>query len=144
MPAPRLPRILGALVVVLTITGCSVLVPNQEAGWRGFIIPVANDSPRPATLVVADGTFEVIRLVGRVSPSTVPPMTTKDVTFDIPPGRSWMIVVNPGPDHGGLVGAGDVPPSADGRLPIKIHIDPGPGSEGGSVEVPGIPGWFGN
>jgi hypothetical protein len=134
------------MLVALTITGCSLLLPNEglQPGWRRFIILVANDSPRPATLVVADDTSVAVRPVGRVSPGTVPPMTAMDVTFDVPPGRSWMIVVNPGPDHGGLIGASDVPPSAIGRLPLKIHIETGPGTEGGSVEVPSLPGWFGN
>jgi hypothetical protein len=123
-----------------------MLMPDQGLGpgWRRFTIPVDNESPRPAILVVADDGSQPIRPVGRVSPGSVPPFTSMDVTFDVPPGRSWMIIVNPAPENGGLISASDVPPGAVGALPLKIHIQSGPGTEGGSVEVPNLPGWFGN
>ena len=146
MPTSHLPRCLGALLVVLTITGCSMLLPNQglEPGWRRFIIAVDNKSPRPAILLVAEGTPPTGRVVGRATPSTVPPLSAMDVAFDVPPGQSWTIFVNPGPNNGGLIGGRDVPAGAAGKLPIKIDIETGPGTEGGSVAVPNLPGYFGN
>jgi hypothetical protein len=82
------------------------------------------------------------KVVGHVTPDSVPAGATIDVAFDVPPGRSWGIFVNPGPDGGWyIVSAGDVPLTAAGRVPLTIHV--GPDGQP-SVSGPAEPGWFGN
>jgi hypothetical protein len=75
-------------------------------GGRLWTVTVVNNSPKPATLFVAedDGSGAMGRLVGTVTPSVVPAGATMKVTFALPPEDSigWAIFVNPGPKQGGL------------------------------------------
>jgi hypothetical protein len=110
-------------------------------GSRVWIIPVTNDSNRPAVLAVAKDEHPMGDAVGRAEPATVPPGANFDVRFTVPAGQGWAIFVNPGADRGALVVWSDVPPDRNGRLPLAIAID----AQGNpSVSAPGEPGWFGN
>lgn len=137
MPTSHLQRVIGPLVVVVTITGCSMLMPDPEplAGGRRWVITVDNQSAQPASLLVAvDGApgpgTNIGPTVGRASPSTVPPHAVMEVTFDVPAGafraptgETFAIFVNP--DQAGmgpLILGTDVPPDAAGTLPIEIII----------------------
>ena len=120
MPSSRLP-FLGALLVALTVMGCTMLVPAErlEPGWRRFTIAVDTiGTDRPAILLVAD---DAGRTVGRAVPSIVAPHKHEQVTFDVPPGRSWRIFVS-----------GEVLIFAtDARVPIAIFTG---GPSGANVQ----------
>lgn len=161
MTGPSLPaRLVIGLVVVAALAACGSdldqAVQRELAadmpldrdpdvgmppGARHWIIPVSNGGPAPAILLVAeDGPDGPGAIVGNVTPDTVPAGKSVDVDFDVPPGRTWAIFVNPGPDVGPLITATDVPPGAEGRLPLTIQVS----AEGPSVTAPGAAGWFGN
>ena len=142
----RLPRVLGALVVSLAITGCSMLVPGPEPlpGGRRWIIAVDNRTARPAVLLIGeDAMAPNPRWVGNVAPNPVAPFSAVDVTFDVPPGGGWAIFVNPRPDSGPVIIAADVPQGVSGKMPFTIEIEAN-GAAGTSFPGPAIPGWFGN
>ena len=119
-------RIATSVLVAVTVAGC--FGSGLPAGWRQLIVSVENESAQPATLVVAeDGPVGMGRPVGTADPGIVPAGVTTDVVFGIPPGASWAIFVNPGPERGALLGAADVPADAVGRQPFTIMIgDDGP------------------
>ena len=138
MPTSPLQRVLGALAVV-AVAGCSTLIPGPEplVGGNRWIITVDNQSDRPASLLVAvDGApgpaTNIGPTVGRATPSTVPPHSAMDVTFDVPPGTyrspttgdTWAIWVNPDPHGGPLILATDLPANSTGKLPITINVGP--------------------
>lgn len=82
------------MLVAMTITGCSMMVPNEsvEPVWRRFTIAVDTiGTDRPAILLVAD---DAGRVVGRAVPDIVAPDKHELVTFYVPPGRSWRIFVD--------------------------------------------------
>jgi hypothetical protein len=135
----------AAMLVLATGCGTGILPgdPMLESGSRQWIIPVQNESAREAVLLIAEDAPFMGDAVGRVEPSTVPPNTTQDVVFTVPPGDGWAIFVNPGPDRGSLIGALDVPPHAEGRLPVTIIIAPN-GDPGAAISADAGPGWFGN
>jgi len=132
MPTSHPSRAIGALLVVMTIAGCSSLLPNVDPGplpgGRRWIIAVNNQSAQPTSLLVAvDGApgpaTNIGPTVGRATPSTVPPHGVMEVTFDVPAGGGWAIFVNPDPHGGPLILASDIPANAVGKLPITIHVD---------------------
>jgi|SRR6187551_481554 hypothetical protein len=132
--------IVGVLVCILA--GCSVadvIGPAVPPGGRLLIIPVTNHSPRPATLFVRNA--DLTEEVGSTSPSSVLPGAKVDVTFAVPPGQDWMILINAGPPNGGIVAGQDVPLGVAGKLPLAIEVDAN-GNQ--SVSAPNRPGWFGN
>jgi hypothetical protein len=135
----------AATLVLATGCGTGILPgdPMLEPGSRQWIIPVQNESARQAVLLIAEDAPSMGDVVGRVEPSTVPPNTTLDVVFTVPPGDGWAIFVNPGPDRGSLIGAADVPPDAEGRLPVTIIIAAN-GDPGAAISADAGPGWFGN
>ena len=99
------------MLVALLTTGCAVLVPDErlEPGWRRLTIAVDTiRDDRPAIFVVADDSGMT---VGRAAPNVVAPQMHEQVTFDVPPGRSWKIYLN-----GAVVIDG-----ADARIPITIY-----------------------
>jgi hypothetical protein len=140
----RLPReLVLCLTVALALAGCGILPFDPlDPDARRWIIPVDNQSDRPAIVAVAMDEASMGDLVGRADPNTIPPRTRLDVAFTVPAtGLDWAIFVNPGPNRGPLILARDVPPGRAGRLPIKIGV----GADGQPfVEVPSEPGWFGN
>jgi hypothetical protein len=145
-PTARFPAIAFAVTVMLAGCGMGVITgdparPAMPAGSREWIIEVDNQSAQPALLMVAEDTMPVGQLVGVADPPQVPPKTKQDVVFSVPPGQTWAIFVNPGPERGPLILAMDVPPDAEGRLPVAIVISPNgePGAMSGDN-----PGWFGN
>jgi hypothetical protein len=104
------------MLVALTITGCTMLVPNErlEPGWRRFNVAVDTiGTDRPAILLVANDSGQV---VGRAMPNVVAPHKHEQVTLDVPPGRSWRIFLN-----GELFIVG-----TDDRVPMTIFSG-GPG-----------------
>jgi hypothetical protein len=135
MPTSHLQGGLAAFAVV-TIAGCSMLIPGPEplVGGNRWIITVDNQSARPASLLVAvDGApgpaTNIGPTVGRATPDTVPPHSVMDVTFDVPSatfkastGDTWAIWVNPDPHGGPLILATDIPVNTDGKLPITITV----------------------
>jgi hypothetical protein len=126
MPSSRLHYVVGAMLVVLTTTGCSMLVPNEglEPGWRRLSIAVDTiGTDRPAILLVADDSGQV---VGRAVPNIVAPNTHERVTFDVPPGRSWRILRN------GQV----VILATDNMVPVTIYSG-GPSDPGVQWAEPG-------
>ncbi|HEY6569664.1 MAG TPA: hypothetical protein VIZ22_05210 [Candidatus Limnocylindrales bacterium] len=136
-------RIVGALAIASWVAGCGVvdLATPLPPGSRRWVITVENQSDRPAIVEVAEDAGQEGPIVGTVSPNPIPAGATVDVMFGIPPGRGWAIFVNPGPDRGPLITSSDVPPVAQGKLPVKIVI----GSDGSpGAQVPSLPGWFGN
>jgi hypothetical protein len=141
MPTSRRPRVFGTLLVVLAITGCSSLLPNQglPAGSRHLIISVDNRTAEPAVVLVADGMrgAQPGPVAGRAAPNAVPPSSVVDVAFDVPPGRSWMIWVN----QSAIVSAADVPRGAVGKTPIRIDVGPDGNVSAGLPRD--SPGWFG-
>ena len=130
-------------VLAMTTTACGVVPGNLlNPGARVWVIPVQNGSGQPAVLAVAKDESPMGDLVGAAQPAVVPAGQTIDVTFTVPADRQgWAIFVNPGPNHGPLITAPDVPPEVSGRLPLSIFI--GPNGEP-SVTVPAQRGWFGN
>ena len=142
-PVASVTRVLAVLVVATWLAACSAidLGPPVPGGMRSWVIPVDNQSGRPAVIEVAEDGPRKGNIVGTVSPSTVPPGATVDVVFGIPQGAGWAVFVNSGPNIGSLISATDVPPAAQGQLPLKIHVS-ADGSP--SVEAPNQPGWFGN
>jgi hypothetical protein len=137
--------IIAALTLVLAGCGTGLLPgdPARPAGGREWVITVTNNSNEPAILAVAEDVPNMGALVGTAQPSSVPPRTTQDVVFTVPPGDGWAIFVNPSPERGPLIISQDVPPNVSGRLPITIDI--GPNGDPGAA-MPGNlgPGWFGN
>lgn len=139
-----------AIAVTVMVAGCGTGVipgdpagPAMPAGSREWIIEVDNQSAQPARLMVAEDTMPLGDLVGTANPPQVPPMTKQDVVFSVPPGETWAIFVNPGPNLGPLILARDVPPDAEGRLPVAIIVNPN-GQPGASLGPDAGPGWFGN
>ena len=93
--------------------------------------------------MVGEDTIPIGKTVGIADPARVPANTTTDVVFTVPPGRAWAIFVNPSAERGPLILAMDVPPDAEGRLPVTISV--GPDGEPGAQLAPDAgPGWFGN
>ena len=136
----------AALVGTLLLAGCGTgVLPAQlemPAGSRQWIIRVENQSDQDARLFVAEDQSPMGDLVGNANPATVPPRTTTDVRFTVPPGEGWAIFVNPTAERGPLLIEADVPPDVAGRLPIGFVVDKNGdifmGTEGN------LPGWFGN
>jgi hypothetical protein len=135
-------RVLLALAAIMTISACGFTVLGDAVpGGRTWVVTVNNRSAQPAAIFVAEDESPMGALVGRVDPNQVPALAVVDVTITVPPGRGWAVFVNPGPNLGALIGAGDVPPAAVGKLPITIEV----GETGEpSVTVPAAPGWFGD
>jgi hypothetical protein len=80
--------------------------------------------------------------VGKAVPAEIPAREIREVSITVPAGMTWLIFVNPAPDHGALIVAQDIPGRASGRLPIEIEVD---ASGRASVTVnTSEPGWFGN
>lgn len=142
-PAAFVARVMAVLVVATWLAACNAidLGPAVPGGMRRWVIPVDNQSGRPARIEVAVDGPGMGRIVGTVSPNIVPAGATVDVVFGIPAGGGWAVFVNSSPNVGSLISATDVPPAAQGQLPLKIHVaaDGSP-----SVEAPDQPGWFGN
>ena len=142
----RVPQLLASGLALLTAACGTGLVPGDPAmpaGAREWIISVENQSGQPARLMVALDTSPVGELVGTAVPSEVPPNTTQEVVFTVPPGQAWAIFVNPSAQRGPLILAMDVPPDARGRLPVSISVSPN-GDPGASLGPDAGPGWFGN
>jgi hypothetical protein len=143
MPTSRRTFLLGAVAIVFGLAACGGTLSNL-GGSRQWIIVVQNDSDAPARLMVAVDEVPIGERVGTASPSTVDPGATTEVIFTVPSGgaeQNWAIFVNPGPELGPLILAGDVPRSAAGRLPLTIFI-----AADGTPNVAGFPddpGWFG-
>jgi hypothetical protein len=131
-----------SLAVALVLTGCGIApIDPLNPGARRWIIPVDNQSNLPVVVAVAKDEGFMGRLVGQAIPNPVPSRTRVDVVFTVPAtGLDWAIFVNPGPNRGPLITAGDVPPGRAGRLPLAISV--GPDGEP-AVSVPNEPGWFG-
>ena len=141
---------LASVVVSVILGGCGtgilpeeVVGPAMPAGSREWIIEVDNQSAQPARLMVAEDTVPVGDVVGTADPAQVPPNTKQDVVFAVPPGQTWAIFVNPSPQRGPLILAMDVPPDAQGRLPVSIIVSPN-GDPGAALGPDAGPGWFGN
>jgi hypothetical protein len=138
----------GRLLVVAAMAGLALgsvgcgspLDILRAQGTREWIIPVENMSARPVVVAVAVDAQPMGKLVGTAVPAVVPPRTTTEVVFSIPPGDGWAIFVNTGQPGGPLILAADVPPDRAGKLPLTITVD-----ETGtpSVSAPDEPGWFG-
>lgn len=132
--------------LVLVCAGCGMgLIPGDRAmppGSREWVMTVQNDSNAPAVLSVAEDTVPVGDAVGTARPGNVPPNSSQDVVFTVPPGEGWAIFVNPSPERGPLIIAQDVPPEVSGRLPITIFIGPN-GEPSAGTEGHLGPGWFG-
>jgi hypothetical protein len=130
-----------ALTIAIVLIACDAVPQVLHPGTRVWIIPVQNMSGRPAVLAVAEDGSPMGKIVGTAQPAIVPAGQTVDVTFTVPSTRQgWAVFVNPTPNIGALITAGDVPLAASGRLPLLIMVDE-QGSP--SVSVPGEPGWFG-
>jgi hypothetical protein len=111
----------GVVVALLTLAaggvlaGCESILPVVQGGEL-IVMDVANDSPRPATLVVAaPGTIEVV--VGSVDPPVVPARQRATVRFFVPPTGSWAIWAN----GGELMGDRDVG-GKRGNVPMGIDV----------------------
>lgn len=133
------------MVLACSLAACSAVgfPPPAPAGSREWRINVENMSGAPARLLVAEDTMPVGKLVGTAVPDAVPAGVSQEVVFTVPPGDTWAIFVNPGPQLGPLILARDVPADVAGELRITIGI--GPDGQP-SVSTPGDlgPGWFGN
>lgn len=134
-------------ILVSICAGCGTGIlpgdPMLQPGSRQWIISVAHQSGQDARLFVAEDGPQMGDAVGRSEPSTVPPNTTVDVIFTVPPGDGWAIFVNPGGDRGPLILASDVPPNVSGKLPVTILISAN-GEPGASLPGDVGPGWFGH
>ena len=120
----------GTLAIISFVAGCSV-IGLAPPGSRQLVIPVENRSARAASVAVTNDDPQRPAQVGTANPATVGPGVTRDVTFTVPAGEQWAIVVN----GQTLI----VPPDVEGqsgRLRITIHVsadgnigwsDPGPG-----------------
>lgn len=131
------------------LAACSGLVEpaapaelQMPAGTREWRISVENASAAPVLLFVAEDAQRMGSIVGTATPNTVPPRTTQEVIFRVPPGEGWAIFVNPTPEVGPLILERDVPKGVRGALPFTISV----AADGmiGAVGVPNAPGWFGN
>lgn len=124
MSISHVTRPLALALVLIALTGCDLAPfgPAVPPGGRTWTIKVINRSARPATLVVAIDGLGAGRVVGTANPGVVPPGTTVDAIFGVPPGDGWAIFVNPGPNMGPLLLPTDVP-LAD---LIEIGADGGP------------------
>ena len=135
-----------AIALVLVLAGCGTgIFPGDvamPAGSRQWVIQVDNQSAQDARLVVAADMMPVGELVGTATPAVVPPKTTVDVVFNVPPGQGWAIFVNPSPQRGPLLLPQDVPADFAGELPIEVVIDV---NGEPFTSMPGnMPGWMGN
>jgi hypothetical protein len=142
MSMPHPARCLPVVLALVLLAGCGAMGvgPDRADGARRLVVKVRNDSGQPATLVVAEGTTPMGRVIGATTPGIVPPGTTLDVVLAVPSGRDWAIFVNPGPERGPLVTAADVPDDADGPMPFQIGIE----ADGAPyANLPDLPGWFG-
>lgn len=134
-------------MLAVVLAGCqtvSEILPfGVPPGGRELIVTVTNGSPRPATLMVgSDEMAGMPQAVGTANPATIAAGATVQVRFGVPAGTGWAIFVNPGPDHGPLVLAGDVPPNASGAMPFTIGVD-STGNTYAQVDRDPGPGWFG-
>jgi hypothetical protein len=107
-------------VLALGLVACDL---SEVLVGREWIIVVENESDEPARLVVANDEVPIGEVVGWANPPVVAPRSTMEVTFSVPTGERWAIFVNPGPETGALLTAGDLPAGGSGRLPITIVID---------------------
>jgi len=82
-----------------------------------IVMDVTNQSPRPATLVVARG--DRGNVVGSVDPAVIPPRGNATVRFLVPPTGQWAIWAN----DGELMSDTDV---GNQRGSIRMGIDIGP------------------
>jgi hypothetical protein len=140
MTIQRLTSGIAIFAVAFGLVGCDGS-PFSPAGSREWIIVVENKSDAFVRLMVAEDEVPIGDQVGTARPAMVAPHMAIEVTFTVPSGQgAWAIFVNPGPEDGPLILAGDVPAGASGRLPLTISVGP----EGSPiVSVPDEPGWFG-
>ena len=132
LPAKAAPATLAATVLLAAmVVGC-LPGPQMPAGSRQLVISVQNGSSRPVPVFVASmgvsepgGQVPATAVRGLAQPGIVPPMTTVQVVFTVPPTNDWAIYAN----GGELIGPADVGGHA-GKLPIAIVIS-----------ADGIPGW---
>jgi hypothetical protein len=122
-------RRLAALVLILATlgaAGCELVEPSGRevpTGMRALIIPVANESGRPAVLLVAEDRHPVGQPVGSAEPAVVPPGQTLDVRFIVPNAPGWAIFVNPGPEIGPLLMEVELR-NCVGHVPASIQVGP--------------------
>ena len=76
------------LVLIVLLTGCSLM---QPAGTRPVVAHVTNTALVPVVLTIESPTGV---LEGAVRPSTLPAGGKGEVTFFLPQGDDWWIMVN--------------------------------------------------
>ena len=109
-------RVLLAVLLAGLFAGCGSL-PIPQFGGELIVMEVANESARPATLMVAES-GPGGKAVGSVDPAVVPPGTTMIVRFVVPPSGSWAIFAN----GGEMMGHHDLK-ERRGDIPMGITID---------------------
>ena len=113
-------RFLVVLAVVVVLGACASSDLILKPGWRHIVITFENLSARPVTFVVAHDGPVMGELVGTADPASVPPGTTMDVTFGLPPEPGWGIFVNPGAEQLLLLNERIVPADATGPAPFQF------------------------
>ena len=110
-------RLLLALSIGGLIAACGV-VPIPMLDGELIVMEVTNQSPRPATLVVA-APGQARQVVGSVDPAVVPAGGSATVRFLVPPTSRWSIWAN----DGELMGDVDIG-NRRGNIPMGIDIGP--------------------
>ena len=110
-------RLLLALSMGGFIAACGV-VPVPMLDGELIVMEVTNQSPRPATLVVA-APGQVREVVGSVDPAIVPAGGSATVRFLVPATGHWSIWAN----DGELMGHFDIG-KRRGHIPMGIDIGP--------------------
>lgn len=111
----RIAFALLAIVATFEAAGCQ-FVPNEFRGGQLIVMRVANNSGRPASLVVASP-GNIGQVVGSAEPAIVPSGQTLNVRFFVPPSGRWAIWAN----GGELMSDRDVRDKR-GNLPMGIDI----------------------
>lgn len=109
----------GSVLVVpaILVAACGLVPPM---GTRPVSYTVTNESNIPVTLSVKTPTGT---LQGSASPATLPPRGTARITFYVPPGKDYWIMVNDTSMFPGEDVVTYSPETCRGTLVMQVNVD---------------------